>query len=248
MLIIKMFYEFVIYNTCSIIFIYTSDKILCYYINNKARWFQLHFLINMVISYYTINDTASILLNPDNTQYRITNYEGGALSLSLHIYHALFFDLTTTDIYHHISSVLFAVPTNIIYNKRTNAMFYFFLTGIPGGLDYLCLTLVKNNKMNYITQKSFSSKQNTFIRIPGGMICCYLIFYSMRYLDTYSEIICAFLLLILIFFNVTIFGQMAIENYAVRKYERDNPKYTQFQQFAVIEYATKKYLRKKTEE
>ena len=38
---------------------------------------------------------------------------------------------------------------------------------------------------------------------------------------------------------------MAIENYAVRKYERDNPKYTQFQQFAVIEYATKKYLRKK---
>ena len=25
---------------------------------------------------------------------------------------------------------------------------FIFLTGIPGGLDYLCLTLVKNNKMN----------------------------------------------------------------------------------------------------
>ncbi len=245
MLIIKMFYEFVIYNTCSILFIYTSDKFLCYIFNDKAKWFQLHFLINMLISYYTINDTISIIIDPDNVQYPITNYEGGALSLSLHVYHALFFKLTTIDIYHHVGSVLFAIPINIIYNKRTNSMFYFFLTGIPGGLDYLCLTLVKHNKMNYITQKSFSSKQNTFIRMPGGIICCYLIFYSMRYLHTYGEYISAFLLLIIVFLNVTIFGQMAIENYAVRKYERDNPKYTQFQQFAVIEYAANKFLRKK---
>ncbi len=239
-----MFYEFVIYNTYSLIFIYTSDKILCYLYNDKARWFQLHFFINMIISYFTFYDTLSILSYPDNVNYPVTNYEGGSLSLSLHIYHTICFKLTRIDMYHHVGSVLFAIPINIIYNKRTNSMFYFFLTGIPGGLDYLCLTLVKNNKMNYITQKNFSSIQNTFVRMPGGIICCYLIFYSMRYLHTYSEMICAILLICLIFLNVTIFGKMAIENYAIRKYENDNPKYTQFQQFAVIEYATNKFLKK----
>lgn len=244
MLFIKMFYKFLIYNTCSLMFIYTSDYILCRIYNDKARWFQLHFFINMIISYYTIGDTLSIIQNPCHTQYSVTNYEGGALSLSLHVYHTLFFNLSSTDIYHHITSVLFAIPINIIYDKRTNSMFYFFLTGIPGGLDYLCLTLVKNNKMNYITQKNFSSKQNTFIRMPGGIICCYLIFYSMRFLHGYAEHISAIMLLIIIFLNVTIFGKMSIENYAVRKYERDNPKYTQFQQLAVIEYATNKYLKK----
>ena len=54
---------------------------------------------------------------------------------------------------------------------------------------------------------------------PGGIICCYLIFYSMRFLHGYAEHISAIMLLIIIFLNVTIFGKMAIENYAVRKKE-----------------------------
>ena len=78
-------------SVCSLIFIYTTDCILCRIYNDKARWFQLHFFINMIISYYTIGDTISIITNPCNTQYHVTNYEGGALSLSLHVYHTIFF-------------------------------------------------------------------------------------------------------------------------------------------------------------
>ena len=107
-------------------------------------------------------------------------------------------------------------------------MFYFFLTGLPGGLDYLFLTLYKNNQIHYLTQKNFSSKQNIFIRIPGGIICCYLMYYSTHFIHSLPELICAYLMIIIIFLNVTMFGKMAIENYAIRKYQYEIEGNTRF--------------------
>jgi len=216
-----MLYQFLYYNTYSLGLIFISDKFLCFVINNKARWFQLHFIANMLISYLTYSNVIDIISYPQHSHLALMPHENfaGSMALSIHVYHCLFFPLTKIDIIHHISSVFLSIPINLIYNVKTLHMFYFFLTGLPGGLDYLSLTLLKNNKIHYLTQKNFSSKQNVFIRIPGGIICCYLMYYSTQFLHSLPELICAYLMIIIIFFNVTMFGKMAIENYAIRKYQ-----------------------------
>ena len=225
-----MLINFILYNSYALGLIFITDKVLCFIINDKARWFQLHFSANMLITYLTYNNVINIVNFPQNSSLALTDSENfaGSMALSIHIYHCLFFPLTNIDLIHHISSVFLSIPINLIYNVKTLHMFYFFLTGLPGGLDYLFLTLYKNNQIHYLTQKNFSSKQNIFIRIPGGIICCYLMYYSTHFIHSLPELICAYLMIIIIFLNVTMFGKMAIENYAIRKYQYEIEGNTRF--------------------
>tara|TARA_B100000900_G_C20474086_1_gene672630 strand:+ start:87 stop:407 length:321 start_codon:yes stop_codon:yes gene_type:complete len=91
------------------------------------------------------------------------------------------------------------------------ALVYFFSSGLPGGIDYLLLTLVKNNKINRLTEKNINSYLNVYIRMSGGYITSYIIFKDGLQNTTiymYSNI----LLSCLIFYNSGYFGKLAIEN------------------------------------
>jgi hypothetical protein len=43
----------------------------------------------------------------------------------------------------------------------------FFMTGLPGGIDYAMLVLVKYNRMDRLLQKRITSSINTWLRAPG---------------------------------------------------------------------------------
>ena len=50
-----MLINFILYNSYALGLIFITDKVLCFIINDKARWFQLHFSANMLITYLTFN-------------------------------------------------------------------------------------------------------------------------------------------------------------------------------------------------
>ena len=53
-------------------------------------------------------------------------------------------------------------------------------------------------------------------------------YYSTHFIHSLPELICAYLMIIIIFLNVTMFGKMAIENYAIRKYQYEIEGNTRF--------------------
>ena len=49
----------------SFILIPSIDLLLCFFLGTKARWFQLHCVVNGIIVYYIKDDVYNLLLYPD---------------------------------------------------------------------------------------------------------------------------------------------------------------------------------------
>ena len=50
----------------------------------------------------------------------------------------------------------------------------FFLSGLPGGMDYVLLTLTKNGLMDAMTEKKWNCTINTWVRGPSMAMCAFL--------------------------------------------------------------------------
>jgi len=200
-------------------FIRLVDTLLCKYYTDKARWFQLHFFINMIISALCVPDIIDMVYDVNEALQPLDNYISGSLALQLHIYHTLFFELTQMDKYHHISSVFLCFPPSIVFNKKILSLFYFIGTGLPGGIDYLLLTLVKNNQMKYLEEKKWNSYINAYIRMPGGAICSFLTLSNVMNSDCIYVQTTGCFLSFIVFTNTAFFGKLAIENHTERAYQ-----------------------------
>eukprot|EP00038_Savillea_parva_P006799 m.165933 g.165933 ORF g.165933 m.165933 type:complete len:332 (-) comp12622_c0_seq1:217-1212(-) len=89
--------------------------------------------------------------------------------IAVHTYHCLGFKLSQQDIFHHF---LF-VPTLGVgggmltpWGPIRNCL-AFFISGLPGGIDYVMLVLLKNGLTDKLTCKRLSSKLNVWLRGPG---------------------------------------------------------------------------------
>ena len=91
------------------------------------------------------------------------------MAFSLHFYHLTFFTaLRLEDIVHHL---LFAGGLGcfnfiLMWGHMTNLLI-FFMSGLPGAVDYAMLVLVKSGKMLRIRQKAIASSINIWLRGPG---------------------------------------------------------------------------------
>ncbi len=78
-------------------------------------------------------------------------------------------------------------------------MLAFFLSGLPGGLDYAMLAMVKHGYLSIEAEKRYNARvmvrerypffvtfvvtvcRQVWIRAPGCMLCAYTIYFSWRY-------------------------------------------------------------------
>jgi hypothetical protein len=208
----------VLYNGSSFLIIYSIDQVILYY-NKKGRWFQLHFYINMLISLLTFSDVLDCFKNPIYSYEKNSYFISMCFALCLHIYHILYFNLTIMDIYHHIFSCFVCTPLAAIYQKKGISCYLFFNTGLPGGIDYLLLSLVKNNYISSLKEKKINSYLNTYIRMPGGVVTSYLVFKDVVNYSNILATIGMYIFSFLIFFNSCFFCKLANENYVERKYD-----------------------------
>lgn len=172
--------ELIYCNLYCIVIMYQIDALLRYFQpkNQKEsiRWFQLHAIINMIITALTASDILECMQDPTRSNDIVETDWPRSLALSLHIYHCLAYTPRIEDWYHHIISVFLCAPMCIMNNTKAIAFNYFFCTGFPGGIDYIMLSLVKTNHVTRMTQKYMASLLNAYIRMPGGCIGAYLIF------------------------------------------------------------------------
>ena len=193
------------------VFICFMDFISVKFTGQIARWFKLHFIINCVVCYLSFNETFEILNNPYKSEMNSENTNSLWLVFFLHMYHMLYFKIKRIDYIHHIFSVFLCTPIAYSLNIKLMSLHYFIGNGLPGGIDYFLLILVKNNIIDSLTEKYYNAWINTFIRIPGGIIASYITYLNLH-ISNYLIFV-----MIISFLNVSLFGKLAIENYIERK-------------------------------
>jgi hypothetical protein len=199
----------------SIIVSFFCIKILDVFISKTKlhRWFFLHFLVNMVIVLLSFSDVVSLITNPINISEK-SSYWPKNITLTLHLYHILMFrDLKLIDWIHHIvmCSGIFFIYDNP-GGEITNFIL-FFINGLPGGIDYLLLTLVKMNKLHTLYQKMINNYINNWIRVPGILYGATCIYINWHLANIPTNLPVMFFIMFILYGNALYFGNRVAINY-----------------------------------
>ena len=164
---------------------------------------QLNVCNNFIIVCIIWNDIVGLFTNPLNNikivQSKIDNY----FIMILHIYHFFIVNqLTYMDYFHHILFVGGGVlPTILYYDCNLVRLGWLSSCGIPGCIEYMCLSLVKHEKMDTLKQKRLNSYIYNYIRYPITVFCPTLTFiaYNEGVLQDTNKFILIYINLILFF-------------------------------------------------
>jgi hypothetical protein len=189
--------------------------------DNNTRWFSLHALANALTCIFSIPDLVYVFRNPlcgmvTPAMSWLPTHAG----MAIHIYHCIGFSLRTDDIVHHVvfgggmGCLNWALP----WGRVTNSLL-FFITGLPGGITYVMLVLVKLGKLKSLTEKSASAWINTWIRTPGLTWFSSVILVNLMYSNMHVPVWAALMCICLAFLNGTYYGAQALENFVTRRTE-----------------------------
>jgi len=220
---ISNFFNFNLINNVYTIFysfatISIYDLLLVLIFGAKARWFQLHAFINLIIVFIVSYDSYQILKSPINNyiEYNtwIEKYDV-IYVFCLHLYHMLMFSNVKRDEYiHHIIFVLCGVcPSYFFINSNALKLGFFAGCGLPGVIEYITLALVKNNRLKSIDQKKLMTYVYCYLRSPLSLTAC-IINYILYTQNKINDNIYFFVYInMLIFINSTYYTKATIENY-----------------------------------
>lgn len=161
------------------------DKVISRFLT-VAPWKLLHAVSNFVISFFCIPDLIIIMENPIESCQGKSSSIPVYIIVALHVYHLLAFRTTAEDWFHHILFVGALGPVGLLQEVGpVQNLLAFFICGLPGGLDYLLLVLVKHGTVDRLTEKKWNARINVWMRSPGCFSCAAVIFMICRY-DTDS--------------------------------------------------------------
>jgi hypothetical protein len=142
----------------------------CRKLNLKNHNYIVHAIHNAIITiltapdvYYTFTDLYNITTYP-------TNWFAIKICLALHLYHIMLYYQTFRfdDWLHHGLMIGVALPIGSYIPAHTFMGFsFFFTTGLPGGIDYALLALVRNEVIPKPLEKCINTWLNVWIRSPG---------------------------------------------------------------------------------
>ena len=140
-----------------------------------------------------------------------------AMVNSVHIYHMLGgFMLTSADYFHHLLFVpLLGFPGQVLPWGAVEPAGAFFISGLPGGVSYLLLGLQKLGLLESIVEKRVTANLNTWVRTPGILFTCFVIYQGMLYGRHTLPLWAVLVQSVLPAFNALYYNKQAVANYAV---------------------------------
>lgn len=206
--------------------------LICYRVAKSdlsaTRWFLLHFIANMLVVvtsavplYYTLADPYNAV---SSAKYTNKSFFGASSSWPLtvvnaaHVYHMLGgFSLGGADYFHHLLFVpLLGFPGQVLPWGPVQPAGAFFISGLPGGLTYLMLGLVKLGLMNAVKEKRVTANLNAWVRTPGILITSFLCYQGAIYGNhSLPSTLCVVPSVILGPFNALYYNKQAVANFAV---------------------------------
>lgn len=155
---------------------------LFYYAKLEGRYYAVHALHNAAITVFTAPNVVQTLTNFAHVHDFATPAIASEFIVALHLYHVVMYfqKLRLDDWLHHVLMIGVALPLGLLVPSGS-LMGYslFFTTGLPGGLDYVLLTAVRNGWMESAAEKRANHAIQVWIRSPGcvsmaAFVCAFL--------------------------------------------------------------------------
>ncbi len=138
----------------------------------SGRYYVVHTFCNAMVVLLHWRDVVAVYMHPSSAFGAQTNVSGTAVIAALHVFHVAFFrPLAAVDVVHHFVMIFIMLPLAVLLNPgHLLGHGSFWASGLPGGIDYLMLVLVKVNLMPSVEEKRINSIIQTYVRAP---FCCY---------------------------------------------------------------------------
>jgi hypothetical protein len=145
----------------------------------NTLYFLLHFGFNMFCVSHTITNVIATLNNPLVIK-KIPNTLPFYVFM-FHVYHVLLMkgNIAADEWLHHIK-VFMLCPVLALNCSNLCDLGMFFMTGLPGGITYLLLSLKNLKLIAPKTEKYVSKHLNMWIRAPGCIITSYIIYINYK--------------------------------------------------------------------
>eukprot|EP00041_Stephanoeca_diplocostata_P024777 m.636663 g.636663 ORF g.636663 m.636663 type:complete len:260 (-) comp22599_c0_seq1:2615-3394(-) len=184
----------------------------------KSRYFALHTVANAIATVASFPDVWRGLTDVE------TSWEGPSHTMmansaicAIHIYHCIAFKLSVADIVHHLVFVSILCGLGIAFKTRggiANNFGCFFLSGLPGGLDYILLVLKCEGYIGKMTEKRLNRYIQQWIRGPSMSIYGFIAWTAWRRGHTaHLHGAVVFLVAFLHFFNGVYYADEAVGSY-----------------------------------
>lgn len=161
----------------SFLVVLAADTVLRYAPGFNAastRYNLLHALLNTYVVVSVVPDCYFVLANPLEAMSAPYSDVPLATTIGLHLFHCVsqYKSLTTVDWAHHLVSNMLVSFLCFPYDYGPLMQWgLLFICGLPGGIDYYLLTLVKLGTIAPSTEKRINRLLNTWIRAPGIVSC-----------------------------------------------------------------------------
>ena len=192
-----------------------------------ARWFFTHAFANALIVLTGLKAVWTTFTDPmnavDSRVYSDTSLFGAASSWPLtivnavHVYHMVGgFSLTGADYFHHLLFIpALGFPGQLLLWGSVEPSAATFISGLPGGISYFMLGLLKTGHLEAMVEKRITANLNCWIRVPGILIHSFIVYQAVLYSKHTLPFWCLFLQVTLPFYNALYYCKQAVANYTV---------------------------------
>jgi hypothetical protein len=151
-----------------------------------ARWFFIHAFANLFVVVSSLPALGVVMRDPthsmDGHVYTDRSFFGTSsrwpltIINSVHAYHMVGgFGLTAADWFHHVLFIpALGFPAQIFNLGALCNWQAFFISGLPGGIDYFLLGLIKCGTMDHMLEKRVNANMNVWCRAPGILVATVL--------------------------------------------------------------------------
>ena len=125
-----------------------------------TRWVTVHCLMNM---YCATLATKALVWTSEHTRPLFACF-------LVHVYHTLFYSLTTEDKWHHLFFIpLLCIPGFVWDWGPSSCKAVLFLNGVPGAILYGLVAYQRCCHIHLTSEPFITFLVNAFIRFPGAM-------------------------------------------------------------------------------
>ena len=148
----------------------------------ETRWFLVHFLVNLLVTFCTASHVAAFFVKP-SLLYKDSTYASKlpiAAVIGVHMYHVLWYDLRREDFFHHFVFLpTIGVPGYLYEWGGIGNLQLFFICGLPGMVLYYVL-IMKRTRSNFDPnlEPALTAYLNVWVRMPGVLIANFLLLYA----------------------------------------------------------------------
>lgn len=124
--------------------------------------------------------------------------------------------LTSADYFHHLLFIpTIGIPGQLFQWGALGNFQAFFISGLPGGIDYFLLGLHKLGLIDALTEKRTNANLNTWIRVPGVLTSTVLLCMALKRRLYGAPFWAITLQLTLPPYNCLYFAKQSVANYSV---------------------------------